>query len=224
MFDDLRDAYIARVVKGRSFADVGGLWGTTNEKVSVAHQQGASTLTMIDMQPEGNEWWQRFGERLRELNVPPCNCVSAEISDVQDSAFDVVHCSGVLYHHPNPLGVLLDLRRMTREYLVLTSAITQDEIVNDAGEYRLPPSGVMFVPALSESERAVVSRYWKSIGAEAYGITIDVEYRPDDFAPWWWLPTAGALRGMCETCGFKIEDADHTWGRNAYTLLLRVAG
>ena len=31
---DLRDDYIRRVVRGRSFADVGGLWGTVNEKVS----------------------------------------------------------------------------------------------------------------------------------------------------------------------------------------------
>ncbi|MBN2447275.1 MAG: methyltransferase domain-containing protein [Phycisphaerae bacterium] len=223
MFEDLRDSYIARVVKGRSFADVGGLWGTTSEKVSVAHTQGAAAVTMIDMQAAGNEWWQRFDDRLRELNVPPCNCIAAEISEVSDVTFDVVHCSGVLYHHPNPLAVLLDLRRMTCEYLVLTSAITQEVIANEAGEYRLPSSGVMFVPALSEAERAVVARYWKSMGAEAYGITIDVKYRPDEFAPWWWLPTATALRSMCETCGFAVEDADHTWNRNAYTLLLRVA-
>ena len=32
---DVRDTYIAQVVAGKSFADVGGLWGTVNEKVSV---------------------------------------------------------------------------------------------------------------------------------------------------------------------------------------------
>src|SRR5215203_3013979 len=33
---DPRDSYIAEVVKGRSFADVGGLWHTVNEKISFA--------------------------------------------------------------------------------------------------------------------------------------------------------------------------------------------
>ena len=37
---DVRDTYISQVVAGKSFADVGGLWGTVNEKVSVAHTHG----------------------------------------------------------------------------------------------------------------------------------------------------------------------------------------
>ena len=37
---DVRDTYIRQVVAGKSFADIGGLWGTVNEKVSVAHTHG----------------------------------------------------------------------------------------------------------------------------------------------------------------------------------------
>ena len=48
---DVRDTYIRQVVAGKSFADVGGLWGTVNEKVSVAHAYGARALTMIDVSP-----------------------------------------------------------------------------------------------------------------------------------------------------------------------------
>ena len=44
---DVRDTYIGQLVAGKSFADVGGLWGTVNEKVSVAHTHAARTLTMI---------------------------------------------------------------------------------------------------------------------------------------------------------------------------------
>ena len=42
---DVRDTYISQVVAGKSFADVGGLWGTVNEKVSVAHAHGARGLS-----------------------------------------------------------------------------------------------------------------------------------------------------------------------------------
>jgi len=38
---DPRDLYIAQVIAGKTFVDVGGLWGTVNEKVSVAYQAGA---------------------------------------------------------------------------------------------------------------------------------------------------------------------------------------
>src|SRR5260370_410077 len=73
---DIRDVFISRVVDGRSFAEVGGLWGTVNEKVSVAHQRGAQALAMFDTAPEGHMWWQKFEERRASLNVPDVRCVS----------------------------------------------------------------------------------------------------------------------------------------------------
>jgi hypothetical protein len=36
-YSDPRDVFLGRVARGRTFADVGGLWGVVNEKVSVAH-------------------------------------------------------------------------------------------------------------------------------------------------------------------------------------------
>lgn len=219
MYDDLRDEYMSRVVPGNTFADVGGLWGTVSEKVSVAHRMGATGLAMIDMQPEGNEWWQKFHERMRGLEVSGYQSICATIDQIKSGGYDVVHCSGVLYHHPNPLSVLTDLRSITRRHLVLTSAISQERIVNEFGEFSIGESGVLFVPGLSEADRLVLSAYWKTQGANVFGITTRVEYRLDDFGPWWWLPTAHALRGMVEVCGFRVLDAGHTWNNNSYTLL-----
>ena len=42
--EDIRDVFIRRVATGRSFVDVGALWGTVNEKVSVAKGAGATTM------------------------------------------------------------------------------------------------------------------------------------------------------------------------------------
>lgn len=219
MHADLRDEYISRVVGGHSFADVGGLWGTVNEKASVAHRFGATALTMIDMQPEGNEWWQKFQERMRAHEISGCQCISAQLDQVARNSFDVVHCSGVLYHHPHPLTIIADLRAITRRHLILTSAITQEHISNAEGEYRIPASGVLFVPALSERERRVLSVHWKAAGAEVHGITTPVKFELAEFGPWWWLPTAGAMRAMAETCGFRVVEGDFTWNSNAYTIL-----
>ena len=224
---DPRDQYIARVVKGRSFADVGGLWGTVNEKVSVAHRCGASELTMIDLSLPGRELWRLFEERRRALGVPEVRCISSDILILAESAscpeFDVVHCSGVLYHTPDPLRFLVALRKITREWLVLTSSITATRVKTKQGVLELPRAAALFLPALQGRERAIVKAHWQPfLGDEnIVGLLGDPEtLRPDDFAPWWWLPTVEALRGMCAVAGFAFEEGTYMWGDNAYVQLL----
>ncbi|MFQ3633491.1 hypothetical protein [Roseiflexus sp.] len=88
-----------------------------------------------------------------------------------ESSFDIVRCSSVLYHLPNHMLMLNILRTITKEYLVLTSAITQEVIENKSGRYELPLSSVSFVPALSETERLCLKTHWERNGVVAYGIT-----------------------------------------------------
>jgi SAM-dependent methyltransferase len=226
---DPRDRFINHVAAGTSFAEIGGLWGTVNERVSVAHAAGARSLTMIDLSPAGSHWWQAFDLRCAERGVGDVVQISGDVLELSARpdapAYDVVHCSGVLYHMPDPLKFLAALRRVTRQHLVLTSAVTADEIHNDAGSVTVPAGGALFVPALSPAERAVLHADWyPMLGEHALGITRDTEWNLNDFAPWWWLPTVRCLSGMCEAAGFTVVDGGHTWNDHAYTLLLRVRG
>ena len=230
---DIRDQYISQVVQNKTFAEVGGLWGTVNEKISVAHRFGATELTMID-EASGDALaylWQAFHQRMAEFNIKGYRCLSRDICQLQidevGQPFDVVHCAGVLYHHPHPMQMLVALRKITKEHLILTSAITQEVIENEMGRYELPASGVMFVPALTDAERSVLKAYWdpfmiKSLGMSVIGITESTTFDLDDFAPWWWLPTACALKAMCQVSGFKVQASQLTWNNNALTLLLSV--
>src|SRR5258708_6455118 len=131
---DLRDEFIAKVVDGRSFADVGGLWGVVNEKVSVAAEHHALRLAMIDISSPQSELWQIFRDRLATSGIYDCECISEDICDLAGRSkhkYEVVHCSGVLYHHPNPVLLLESLRRVTARYLILTSAVTHEAVIND---------------------------------------------------------------------------------------------
>jgi SAM-dependent methyltransferase len=225
---DPRDEFIARVVRGRSFADVGGLWGTVNEKVSVAHAAGASALAMIDISERGDRW-TAFEARCRQLGVPDVRTVQGDVQElveaVPDLVFDVVHCSGVLYHLPEPLRLLRALRKAAREHVVFTSAVTATTISNAAGTLRIPDSAALFVPALSGAEREILRAHWEPVlGDGAHGITKDVpRWRVEDFGPWWWLPTPAALSAMCEAAGFRVLDRGFFWNDNAFTQLLAVA-
>jgi hypothetical protein len=225
---DLRDDFIARVVRGRSFVDVGGLWGTVNEKVSVAARCEARTLTMVDIAPAGNDLWVAFTERLASLGIGGCGCISSDVCALVANGiapeFEVVHCSGVLYHHPNPIWFLETLRRIATKHLVLTSAVTQESVSNDLGTYHIPLSGVIFVPALDQRERSILSKYWveKAGVGGCTGITEPVRWNTRDFGPWWWLPTPRAMLAMAECVGFRVLDSGPTWNGNAYTALLEV--
>ncbi|MGE0683165.1 MAG: methyltransferase domain-containing protein [Candidatus Binatia bacterium] len=226
--NDQRDEYISKVVNGQSFADIGGLWGTVSEKVSIAHRFGAKSLAMIDIAPEGHELWRLFEERRRELQLPEVHYVSGDIMHLVNTEacpqFDVVHCSGVLYHIPNPLQLLLALRRITRKYLILTSSVTVTRIESAQGVLEIPRAAVLFIPALQERERAILKAYWERfVGINAVGLTSEtVSWRLDDFSPWWWLPTVEALKAMCETVGFHCLDGSPFWNDNAHILLLSV--
>ena len=223
---DPRDRFIHEVARGRSFVDVGGLWGTVGERVSVAHAAGARELALIDVtRPEG-ELWARFDERRRALGVPAVRTVSGDLMQLVPAdptlRFEVVHCSGILYHVPDPFRLLTALRTLTTGHLILSSSITETDIVNEAGELHLPEGSSLFLPALSRQERAVLAAHWRpAVADNALGLTRDVAtWRLNDFGPWWWLPTTSALTRMCEIAGFDVLEVDHFWGGHAATLKL----
>lgn len=225
---DPRDAYIEKVVRGKSFADVGGLWGTVNEKVSVAHKAGARTLTMIDVTPLGHELWQLFEHRRVSLHLPEVHAVSGDIVSLVKSQacpkFDVVHCSGVLYHLPNPLELLLALWQITREYLVLSSSVTATTVTSDRGTLHVPAGAMLFIPALQKDEHAIIAAHWRRfVGDGALGLTKELTTWPlEDFGPWWWLPTVDSLKGLCRVAGFTCQDSALMWNDNAFVQLLSV--
>ena len=223
---DLRDEFIARVVDGRSFADVGGLWGTINERVSVAAKHNARDLAMIDISTPESELWQLFRDRMATLNVPKCACISTDVCDLAATRdapkYDVVHCSGVLYHHPNPVLLFESLRRVTRHHLIMTSAVTQEVVVNELGSFHVPSSGAIFVPALDLEERAILWKYWRDnagVGA-CFGISEPAEWDPHELGPWWWLLTPRVMIAMATSVGFRVLEAGPTWNGNAHTALL----
>jgi hypothetical protein len=223
---NLSDMFIAGVVANRTFADVGGLWGIVNEKVSVAYRFGATQTTMIDVTTPDDEQWRQFRERMASLNVPGVESLSANILQfaVADSSpkFQVVHSSGVLYHIPDPIRYLIALRNITQEYLILSSVVTPTRMKSEAGSLDLPEAAVLFLPALDGQEKEIVAAHWRPIvGTTAIGVTSDEhDWRIDNFSPWWWLPTPRAMVAMCRVAGFKVLDGDYTWSGNAYTVLL----
>lgn len=220
--------WIGTFAKGKSFADLGGLWGTLNERVSVAMQAGARSATMVDVTPQGEELWRAFDRRLAEKSLSGYHRIVADLA-AHDSAartgcYELVHCSGVIYHLPEPLRLLRNLRLIATERLIIGSMVVPEAIKNSAGSLSLGGGRAIYVPGLAGKARAVVTRHFEQLNLPIHGITADmnmpwfIDGQPN-YAPWWWLITPQLLRSMVETVGFKVVGQSEEWEGRAIALL-----
>jgi hypothetical protein len=217
--------WLSTIVSGRSFADVGGLWGTLNEKVTVAAQAGARAVTMIDITPLEDVLWRRLEERCSETGVAEYTCIEADIT-LDDAKglipeFDVIHCSGVLYHCSNPRHALAALVRMSNDFVIIGTSVIPEDLLNNTPSFS--ESGSYYVPQLDPLSKQMIHRYFRDVGAEEMiGITSQVDWDPRDCAPWWWLHTPRYVAGLLCDAGLRILDTASEWeGRTALFLCER---
>ena len=214
----IADKWIADSVPGKTFADVGGLWGTVNEKVTIAGRAGASQATMIDITPLDTALWHAFDERCAQENVSGYRCIQADVNqpDLKQrvGTYDVVYCSGVLYHCPNPMHTIVQLASICAETLIVTTTIIPEVIENARGRLVAAPGSAIFVPAMADAERDVVTEYLAEVGGRAIGVSdpLESDWSPDDFEPWWWLFTESMVPALLGVAGFKVSEVDYVWG------------
>lgn len=224
--EDVRDLYLSRSVKGKTFAEIGGLWGTVQERVSVAQQLGATQLTMIDILPPLNPWWGKFAVRMEEKGVSNYSTLCGDIMTMPCGPFDVTHSSGILYHLPSPLQYLIALRKITREHCIMTSASIPERIENKFGVIDLSGGEVIFVPSMTTEQKQIFAEhYCGDSGAICYGINGEaIKFTTDNYVPWWWLLTGKTLVAMAESAGWQVLDCVENWDGRAHTLFLRNTG
>ena len=231
---DKKDQWITERVAGKSFMDVGGLWGTTNEKVSVAAKAGAASTTMADIQPLDHSLWNDLDAHCARLGVDGyakrCLDIVEPPQDFCELRHQIVHCSGIIYHVPDPYRMLANLRRVTDEHLILTSMVVPERIENAAGVITFPPDNAVFVPSITEATRAIVATHFRE-----HGISIDAITQPlkegwhwpadkPNYSPWWWLWSPAYLCGLVKVAGFAIEDTCWSWEGLSYSILARRCG
>jgi hypothetical protein len=231
MILDHRDEFIREVASGKSFLEVGGLWGAVNEKATVAHRAGATVIGALDIWPAESEWWLKFRERCAENGLLSVTQIIGSIDnpDVIEKvgSYDVVHCAGVLYHCPHPFFTLINLRTMTRDILILTSAVMPPVVENEFGRVVFPEDMAISVPAISENNRKVIDHYIRlAYGGGAYGVNdaIDGWFFSDatpNYGPWWWLWSAEYLNRIVPACGFEIVKTASQFNGTGHLMMLR---
>jgi hypothetical protein len=121
--------------------------------------------------------------------------VHGDIHDASAAAelgrHEVVWCSGLIYHAPNPLLTLERLREVTGELLIISS-----ETIPEVPGLR---QACVFFPALSAAERAA---YASARPTHQVGLT--TEFEPArGYENWYWGLSASALEAMLRASGFE---------------------
>ncbi|MFV0473282.1 MAG: hypothetical protein ACK5MQ_03620 [Pikeienuella sp.] len=225
--------WIAERVSGRSFADIGGLWGAVNETVTIASHAGAREVTMIDIQHEGSKWWAAFHERCAQFGVKDYGCKVADLCDKTQlegiGRFDFVHCSGIVYHVSDPIAFVRNLMLVAREYLIIGSMLIPEKIENEHGVLMTPPGTFRCVPLLDEAERRIIGAHYDKLNVKVGGVNapaptfVDPETGRIRTGPWWHLFTGRTMEDICRLCGAEVLESSTTW-QGAQNILCRVGG
>lgn len=168
------------------------MWNVDGAFAFAAEDAGATDVTGLDIMaatPAYEAEHARRGSRVR--------FVQGDVHDPDVAGavgrHDVVWCSGVLYHAPNPLLTLERLRALTGETLILATE-TIPEVPGLA-------QACVFLPGLDEADRAAHAA--ARPGATALGIDTPFE-REQSYGAWWWGLSHSAVRGMLRASGFDV--------------------
>ena len=183
---------VRRYAPGKSFADIGCMWGVNGSFSFLAEEAGATAIKALDVFGPTPEFEEEKRRRSSQVEFILGNVTDLEIVRAL-APVDVVFCAGVLYHHPSPFDLLVSLRAMCSETLILrTSTIPEVKGLRNAAVY---------FPMLPEKER----KLWnlKSLGV-VYQAGISEAFDPEQgYGNWFWGMTPSCLESLLRTAGFR---------------------
>ena len=179
---------------GKSFADIGCMWGVNGEFAFVAEESGATRVVAVDVFGPTPEFESKHAEKHSRVEFVLGDIARAD-TITRIGKVDVVFCAGVLYHHPSPFDLLVALRRICRETLILRTS-TIPEIGG------LPNAAVYF-PMMGREGRELWNL--KRLGV-LHQAAISDEFKAENgYGNWFWGLTPSCLESLLRTAGFRVE-------------------
>ena len=186
--------FIRNHAPGRSFADIGCMWGVNGRYSFLAEDAGATSVKAVDVFGPTPEFERERIARNSRVEFLLGDITAADTLEAIGKV-DVVFCAGVLYHHPSPFDLLVALRRMCRDTLILrTSTIP---------EVRGLPNAAVYFPMLDAKAREL----WNltSLGL-LHQAGISNEFQPSEgYGNWFWGLTPSCLESLLKTAGFRVD-------------------
>lgn len=195
---------IVSTYKPQSYCDVGPLYGTVGESISSAYFAGCTNLTVIDL--DYKPWIDAFIARMKELKIPDSvyKLHLQNFLEYNGVAFDIVYCSGLLYHFAKPEKLLRQLYKFTNKICILGSLVVPPSVINNKAYICLPETHH------NEPIIKLARQYWRenfpSIQT-CLGIDTQSEFTDEsNTADCWWIFTREYVEKLCTNAGFTIKE------------------
>lgn len=186
--------YIKQYAPGRTFVDIGCMWGVNGEYAFIAEEAGATAVIGVDVFGPTPEFQEKHKARKSSVEF-----LLGDAGDPHTIAtvgvVDVILCAGVLYHHPSPFDLLVALRRMCRETLILRAS----SIPEISGF----PNAAVYYPMLKSKDRRLWNLSSLGVGRQV-GITDRFEAK-EGYGNWFWGLTPSCISALLETAGFRVD-------------------
>jgi trans-aconitate methyltransferase len=185
-------ALIKKYAPGKSFADIGCMWGIDGSNSFLAERSGSTKVVGVDVYKESQNFLEAKKKTDSKVEFVLGDINSPETSQKIGSC-DVVYCAGVLYHSPDPFHLLTRLRAICKETLILSTTCIP--------EVRGIRNAAIFYPFLNEKQRQIWNR---GIGSQK---AITGPYEPESgYANWFWGMTPSCIESLLQCAGFEIVE------------------
>jgi 2-polyprenyl-3-methyl-5-hydroxy-6-metoxy-1,4-benzoquinol methylase len=185
-------ALISTHAPGKSFLDVGCMWRVNGGYSFHALEAGAARVVGLDIDPATPEFDARNRSAGSRVDFVQGDVNDPRLADTLGK-FDVVFCSGVLYHVPNPIQTLERLRGLCGGTLILTTAIVPELEV---------PQGAVFFPQLDAEARQRLT-----FSGSHTKVGVDTDFEPDKgYANWFWGMSPSCVRVLLDIAGFDVAE------------------
>ena len=189
--DVLKADLIRRYVPNRSFADIGCMWRLNGYFSFLAEESGAKSVAAVDVYPASNEFEDERKKRGSKVEFIQGD-IHAQRTVETIGLRDIVFCSGLLYHSPNPVYTLCRLRLICNDLLIITtSTIPEIPGIQNAA---------VFYPFLGENQR----KLWR-LGTGQLGISTPYDVS-QGYGNWFWGFSRTCLESMLRCAGFQVKE------------------
>lgn len=187
-----RATLIRRYAPGKSFADIGCMWGIDGRDAFLAEESGATRTIAVDVYPESTGFLDEKTRRNSTVEFVQGD-INLDDTAAKVGVSDVVLCCGVLYHTPDPFRLLTRLRAICKETLILhTQSIPEMRGIRNAA---------VFYPFLPDEQRRIWDR---GVGCQK---AIRGPYEQESgYGNWFWGMTPSAIESMLRCAGFEVSD------------------
>lgn len=176
------------------------MWQVHGRAAFLAEEAGAERVVLFDGMDPSAEFAAEHARRGSAVRYVQGD-LHDEVGVAELGVFDLVWCTGVIYHSPNPYQLIEHLRRLTGERLVLgTHVIPEVPFLSNV---------CLFLPGLPQAVRDAFASSLPKKAPILWGFTTDFDYTPGlGYANCWWAMTRTALNSMLEVAAFETLDSN----------------